>query len=274
MTKLFSLVLATSVLASCGSVSNDKLNYPVTKKGDVIDTIFGTPVADPYRWLENDMSDETAAWVKEQNAVTFGYLDKIPYRDQIRERLTKIWNFEKYGMPFREGDYIYFAKNTGLQNQSVYYRQKEGGETEMFLDPNTFSTDGTTSLGEIGFSKDGSRIAYSISEGGSDWRKVITIDAITKEIIGDTLIDIKFSSISWLGNEGFYYSSYEKPKGNVLSAMTDHHKLFFHKLGTKQSDDEVVFGSDIVRRYIGCYGRWQIPGCNRCNFDNRKRIIY
>jgi prolyl oligopeptidase len=251
MKKLFILFAAAAMIASCIRSSQEKINYPVTKTGDVVDTVFGTPVPDPYRWLEDDMSDETDAWVKEQNVVTFGYLSQIPYRDQIKERLTTMWNYEKFGMPFREGDYIYFTKNNGLQNQYVYYRQKEGGEPELFLDPNTFSSDGTTSLGEMGFSKDGSLLAYSISEGGSDWRKVIIMNAITKEIIGDTLTDIKFSGISWQGNDGFYYSSYVKPKGSELSAMTDHHKLYYHKLGTKQSDDNVVFGTGIKRRYVG-----------------------
>jgi prolyl oligopeptidase len=199
------------------------------------------------------MSEETAAWVKEQNVVTFGYLEKIPYREAIKERLTQIWNYEKFGMPFREGDYTYFTKNNGLQNQFVYYRQKENGEPELFLDPNTFSADGTTSLGEMGFSKDGSLMAYSISEGGSDWRKVITMNAITKETIGDTLTDIKFSGISWQGNDGFYYSRYDKPEGSELSAMNDNQKLYFHKLGTKQSEDKVIFGANINRRTIGGY---------------------
>ena len=183
------------IIASC-SESNKKISYPLTRTGDVVDTVFGTPVPDPYRWLEDDMSPETEAWVKEQNTVTFGYLDQIPYRSAIRERLTKMWNYERYGMPFREGEYTYFAKNDGLQSQSVYYRQKGGGEPELFLDPNKFSADGTTSLGEMGFSQDGTRMAYSISEGGSDWRKVIVLNALTKEIIGDTLTDIKFSGIS------------------------------------------------------------------------------
>ncbi len=253
MKRLLSLIAAIIILTSCSSDSYNKINYPVTKKGDVVDTIFGTPVADPYRWLEDDMSDETAAWVKEQNGVTFGYLEKIPYREQIKERLTKMWNYEKFGMPFNEGDYTYFSKNNGLQNQSVYYRQKDGGEPELFIDPNTFSADGTTSLGEMGFSKDGSKVAYSISEGGSDWRKVITMDAVTKEIIGDTLADLKFTGIGWQGNDGFYYSTYDKPKGSELSAKTDHHKLYYHKIGTKQSEDKVVFGDNLVRRYVGGY---------------------
>jgi len=251
MKNLLYFFVITLLLASCIGGSQEKITYPVTKTGDVVDTIFGTPVPDPYRWLEDDMSEETAAWVKEQNIVTFGYLAQIPYREAIRERLTQIWNFEKFGMPFKEGDFTYFAKNNGLQNQYVFYRQKEGGEPELFLDPNTFSADGTTSLGEMGFSKDGSLMAYTISEGGSDWRKLIVMNAVTKEIMGDTLTDLKFTGISWQDNDGFYYSTYDKPKGSELSAMTDHHKLYFHKVGTKQSEDKVIFGTDIKRRYVG-----------------------
>ena len=204
MIRYLYLVMVILLSASCGRSTNENLKYPDTRKGDVADTIFGVPVADPYRWLEDDMSEETEEWVKARNNITFGYLDKISYRDQIRERLMEIWNYEKFSIPFREGDYIYFAKNDGLQNQYVYYRQKEGGEPELFLDPNSFSADGTTSLAEMGFSKDGSRLAYSISEGGSDWRKIIVMDTDTKQIIGDTIKDVKFSGISWKGNEGFY----------------------------------------------------------------------
>ncbi|HQG63476.1 MAG TPA: prolyl oligopeptidase family serine peptidase [Bacteroidales bacterium] len=245
--KLSTFLLVVFVLISC---SSDKMNYPVTHMGNVTDTIFGTPVPDPYRWLEDDMSAETAGWVQAQNKVTFGYLGKIPYREQIKKRLTEMWNYEKYRIPFIEGEYTYFSKNNGLQNQYVYYRQKEGEEPVLFLDPNTFSEDGTTSLAEMGFSKDGNIVAYAISEGGSDWRKVIVMNANSKEIIGDTLKDIKFTAISWKGNEGFYYSSYDKPQGSELSAQTDHHKLYYHKLGTPQNEDKVVFGSDIKRRYI------------------------
>jgi len=245
--KLSVFLLVVFVMISC---NRDKMNYPVTKTGNVIDTIFGTPVPDPYRWLEDDMSEQTASWVREQNKVTFAYLGKIPYREQIKERLTKMWNYEKYSIPFIEGEYTYFSKNNGLQNQYVYYRQKDGEEPELFLDPNTFSEDGTTSLAEMGFSKDGNIVAYAISEGGSDWRKVIVMDANTKEIIGDTLKDIKFTAISWKGSEGFYYSSYDKPDGSELSAQTDQHKLYYHKLGTPQNEDQVVFGSEVKRRYI------------------------
>jgi prolyl oligopeptidase len=243
-------IIVMAIMISCNGPANKKIVYPATKKGDVIDSYFGTKVPDPYRWLEDDRSEETASWVKEQNKVTFGYLEAIPYREQLKSRLEKMWNYEKYTAPQREGAYIYFSRNDGLQNQFVVYRQKNDGEPEVFLDPNKFSSDGTTSLGEMEFTKDGSRVAYSISEGGSDWRKVIVMDAETKTIIGDTLKDIKFSGLAWQANDGFYYSSYDKPKGSELSAKTDHHKLYFHKLGTKQSEDKVVFGSDIVRRYV------------------------
>lgn len=245
--------MAISVFSSCNGPVKNKIVYPETKKGEVADTFFGTVVPDPYRWLEDDMSEETGAWVKEQNKVTFGYLEKIPYREEIRNRLSEIWNYEKYTIPTNEGGYLYYSKNNGLQNQFVLYRQKANEDPEVFLDPNTFSADGTTSLGEIEFSDDGSRVAYSISEGGSDWRKVITMDAASKTIIGDTLKDIKFSGLSWQGNEGFYYSSYDKPEGSELSAKTDHHKLYFHKTGTSQSEDKIVFGEDIVRRYVSGY---------------------
>ena len=252
MHKLTTLTLVMIFLTSCVS-KQDSIKYPETKKDTTTDTIFGTPLADPYRWLEDDKSDETAAWVREQNEVTFAYLEDISYREDIKKRLTEMWNYEKYTAPSKEGGYTYFSKNDGLQNQFVIYRQKEGQEPEVFLDPNKFSADGTTSLGEIGFSKDGSLVAYSISEGGSDWRKIISLNALTKNITGDTLINVKFSGISWQGTEGYYYSSYDRPDGSELSAMTDHHKLYFHKLGTSQSEDRVVFGSDIKRRYVSGY---------------------
>ena len=227
--------------------------YPVTNKGDVVDTYFEEKVADPYRWLEDDRSSETGNWVKEQNKVTFAYLEQISYRDQIKQRLEALWNYEKVGAPFIEGEYTYFFKNNGLQNQSVLYRKKGEGEAEVFLDPNTFSTDATTSLADVSFSDDGKTLAYSISEGGSDWRKIIIIDTETKKPIEETLVDVKFSGVSWKGNEGFYYSSYDKPEGSELSAKTDQHKLYYHKLGTAQKDDPVVFGGvDAEKhRYVG-----------------------
>ena len=199
------------------------------------------------------MSDETEQWVDNQNNVTFEYLKSIPYRKQIKERLTELWNYEKVGTPFTEGEFTYFYKNTGLQNQYVIYRTGGDGATEIFLDPNAFSDDGTTSLSSLSFSKDGSLAAYAISEAGSDWRKIVVIDAKTKEILEQPILDVKFSGISWKGNEGFYYSSYDKPSGSELSSKTDHHKLYFHKLGDHQSLDQIVFGEleDQKRRYVG-----------------------
>lgn len=234
------------------SATVQKIAYPVTEKGDVVDDYFGTKVADPYRWLEDDRSEKTAAWVKAQNQVTFNYLQQIPYREQIKKNLTQLWNYEKVSAPFTEGEYQYFYKNDGLQNQAVVYRQKPGQAPEVFLDPNTFSEDGTTSLAQLSFSKDGSIAAYSISEAGSDWRKIIIIDAETKKMLEKPLIDVKFSGISWYGNKGFYYSSYDKPKGSELSAKTDQHKLYYHELGQDQKNDQVIFGATPAqkRRYV------------------------
>ena len=231
----------------------NSLDYPETKKGTVVDTYFGENVADPYRWLEDDMSDETAQWVKTQNNLTFSYLEQIPYRDTLKQRLEKLMNYEKISAPFTEGDYTYFYKNDGLQNQYVLYRSKEGGEAEIFLDPNTFSEDGTTSMSGLSFSEDGSLLAYQISEGGSDWRKIIVIDTETKEQVEQALVDVKFSGVSWLANDGFYYSSYDKPEGSELSAKTDQHKVYYHKLGQAQSEDTLVFGdtAEQKHRYVG-----------------------
>ncbi len=248
MKKVFISMLVSSTIVS---VSQAQINYPQTKKTDKVDSYFETKVSDPYRWLEDDRSLETADWVKAQNQVTFGYLATIPFRDAIKQRMEKLWNYEKVSAPFKEGKYTYYYKNNGLQNQSVLYRKDASGNEELFLDPNTFSKDATTSLADISFSKDGSLCAYSISEAGSDWRKVIFINAETKQSIGDKLIDVKFSGLSWKANEGVYYSSYDKPKGSELSAKTDRHKLYFHKLGTNQSEDILVFGDKEKRRYVG-----------------------
>ncbi|WP_291284889.1 prolyl oligopeptidase family serine peptidase [Flavobacterium sp.] len=250
MKKTFLLMAITTAGISFGQ---NKIQYPETKKGETVDVYFDTKVSDPYRWLEDDKSAETGAWVKAQNEVTYGYLDKIPFRDELKKRMEKLWNYEKISAPFVEGKFTYYSKNNGLQNQSVVYRKGKDGKEEVFLDPNTFSKDGTTSLGGLNFSKDGSKAAYAISEGGSDWRKVIIIDAISKKVLEDTLVDVKFSGVSWHGNSGFYYSSYDKPKGSELSAKTDQHKLYFHKLGTSQKEDKVIYGADQKRRYIGGY---------------------
>ena len=257
MKKLFLFTIAAFLLIACNSTTKKEsitVNYPITAKADSVDTYFGTNVKDAYRWLEDDRSAETEAWVKEQNSVTFGYLDKIPFRAGLKNRLEVLWNYEKLGSPFNEGNYTYFYKNDGLQNQYVVYRQKGEEEPEIFLDPNTFSEEGTTSLSGLSFTKDGSMAAYLISEGGSDWRKAIVMNPETKEIVEDTLVDIKFSGVSWQGNEGFYYSSYDKPKGSELSAKTDQHKVYYHKLGAPQKDDVVVFGATPEEKHRYVFG--------------------
>lgn len=263
MKKLMIPIITALVLVGCNNsnVSKNQTNtvtYPKTKKVDTVTNYFGTQVKDPYRWLEDDMSEETARWVEDQNKTTFGYLENIPFREELKQRLTTLWNYEKVGAPFKEGDYSYFYKNDGLQNQYVIYRYKTGQDpdkTEVFLDPNTFTEDGTISLGGLSFSENGSLAAYSISEGGSDWRKVLVMNAQTKKIIEDTIVDVKFSGISWLKNEGFYYSSYDKPKGSELSAKTDQHKLYYHKLGTSQKEDELIFGGTPEQKHRYVSGR-------------------
>ena len=234
---------------------NANLNYPETKKVDIVDTYFEVDVPDPYQWLEDDLSRETAEWVKSQNEVTFGYLDQIDFKDNIKKRLEVLFDYKRVSAPFQEGNYEYYYQNDGLQNQDVLYRKDSEGNHEVFIDPNKFSEDGTISLAGSSFTDDGSLFAYLISIGGSDWRKAIVIDAETKEIVEDTLQNIKFSGLSWRGNDGFYYSSYDKPEdGSELSAKTQVHKLYYHKLGTKQSEDKLIFGGEEnPYRYIGGY---------------------
>lgn len=230
-----------------------KIEYPMTVKGEVVDTYFDNQVADPYRWLEDDRSAETEAWVGAQNQTTQAFLEGIPYREKIADVVRNLLNYERISAPFKEGQYTYYYKNDGLQNQSVVYRQKGTEEAEIFIDPNTFSDDGTVSLAALSFSEDGSLAAYQTSTGGSDWRDVYIINAKTKQQVGDTLVDVKFSGLSWYKNEGFYYSSYDKPEGSELSEKTDQHKLFYHKINTPQSDDIKVFGhtDDEKHRYVG-----------------------
>ena len=265
MQRILFIATCIMLLYACNNKSEEatvtnfksiEVKYPLTQKDSTVkDTYFGTVVADPYRWLENDTSAATADWVKAQNAVTQNYLGQIPYRDAIKNRVEKLFNFEKFSAPFRQGKYIYYYKNSGLQNQSVLYREADGSTTpELFLDPNTFSKDGTTSLAGISFSKDGSMAAYNISEGGSDWQKIVVIDAVTKKQTGDTL-ELKFSGASWKGNDGFYYSNYQRTKqGNVLSAKNDNQKLYYHKLGTAQTADKMVYGDDAKPvRYVEGY---------------------
>jgi prolyl oligopeptidase len=193
-----------AVIPTIASFAQNKnpIQYPETKKGATVDQYFDAKVSDPYRWLEDDMSAETAAWVKAENEVTYGYLNQIPFRETLKNRMQQLWNYEKIGAPSKEGKYTYYSKNNGLQNQSVVYRKDAAGKEEVFLDPNTFSKDGTTSLGGLDFSKDGSKVAYSISEGGSDWRKYHH-GCHYQYNYRDTIVDVKFSSV--LGNKGFYY---------------------------------------------------------------------
>lgn len=259
MKKILTLSVIVALFACNSKPKKPEIivNYPETKKVDSVDTYFGVEVKDPYRWLEDDLSEETAEWVKAENKVTFGYLDQIPFRNKIKARLEKLWNYEKEGAPRKHGDYYYFYKNDGLQNQYVLYRKKDlaSKDAEVFIDPNKFSEDGTISMAGTGFTKDGSLMAYLISEGGSDWRKIIVKNTETGDIVEDTLIDVKFSGVSWKKNEGFYYSSYDKPKdGSQLSGKTQFHKLFYHKLGTPQKEDVLVFGGNKQpRRYVGGY---------------------
>ncbi len=260
MKKIVYSLLAITLVMSCKNETEQKepiiVDYPETAKVKHTDTYFSEEVQDPYRWLEDDRSAETEDWVKRQNAVTQDYLSNIPYREKIKDRLSKLWNYEKVGSPFIEGDYTYFYKNDGLQNQYVIYRYKTGEDpstAEVFLDPNTFKEDGTISLGGASFSDSGKILAYAISEGGSDWRKILVMDVENKKIVEDTIVDVKFSGMSWYKDEGFYYSSYDKPEGSELSAKTDQHKVYYHKLGTPQSQDKLIFGGtpEEKHRYIG-----------------------
>ncbi|PHN01340.1 prolyl oligopeptidase family serine peptidase [Flavilitoribacter nigricans] len=260
MKKLLLLqMLFLSFLFACNTEVEpeaEALQYPETTKGDHVDTYHGVEVADPYQWLEDDLSEETTDWVQAQNVVTDGYLDKIDFREPLKARIEELMDYERISAPFEEGDYEYFYKNDGLQDHSVLYRtplKDENAQPEVFLDPNTFSDDGTVGLRGVYFTKDGSLAAYMITEGGSDWRKVIVINTGDKAIIGDTLVDVKFSGLSWMGNEGFYYSSYDNPKEtSELSAKTQHHELYYHQLNTPQSEDELIYGgAKQPNRYIG-----------------------
>ena len=256
MKKLLFIVCIFNILFSCNEIqkkTNSSVIYPETLKIEVVDNYFDIDVIDPYRWLEDDMSKETEAWVKAENKTTFAYLNNISFRSDLKKRLEHLWNYEKISAPFKEGEFTYFYKNDGLQNQYVIYRQKENETPEVFLNPNEFSKDGTISLGGLSFSDSGNIVAYSISEGGSDWRKIIVMDVSSKEIMEDTIIDVKFSGLSWKKNEGFFYSSYDKPEGSELSAKTDQHKLYYHKLGTSQTEDQLVFGGtdEEKHRYVG-----------------------
>ncbi len=249
-------VMTIIVLSSCNSdsikkkssnmdsnVENAVLNYPKTAKGETVDDYFGVPVKDPYRWLEDAQSEATSKWVSSQNETTFSYLENIPFRNVLKERLKRIWNYERFGTPFKEGDYYYFFRNSGLQNQSVMYRQKDlSSEPELVIDPNTFSEDGTTALSGRGFSKDGKYMAYGLSEGGSDWKTIKVMDLDSKKVLSDEVKWMKFSGISWY-KDGFYYSRYDKPAegSDEYSQKNEFHKVYYHKLGTAQSEDKLIY---------------------------------
>ncbi len=237
-------VVLLSIIMSCKNNMpvQEPLKYPVSFKSDQIDDYFGTLVADPYRWLENDTSAETEAWVIAQNAVTNEYLGKIPFRDQIRKRLEILWNFPKLTVPVKKGDWIFFEKNSGMQNQNVLYVQKGmNGQPRMLLDPNTLSADGTVSVSEFSVSRDGRYMAYSINKAGSDWTEFGILDVETGKVLPDKVEWVKFSGAAWQG-EGFYYSRYNEPaKGKELSNRNEYHKVYFHKLGTQQSEDKLIF---------------------------------
>ena len=259
MKKKLASVLMLSLLAA-PAFAQDTLTYPDTNKIDKTHTYHGEKVPDPYFWLEDDRSKETEAWVKAENAVTDGYLEKIAFRPALKQRIKELMNYERVSAPSKHGDYQYFFKNDGLQNHSVLYRgpvSKPDAEPEVFLDPNTFSQDGTTGLTDIEFSEDGTLAAYQITEGGSDWRKVVVINTNTKAQLEKPLEDVKFSGLAWRGNHGFYYSSYDNPDkadGSQLSSKTNEHKLLYHVLDTDQSEDRLIFGgSDRPTRYVGGY---------------------
>lgn len=243
---LRNLLIATAGILMIQSCSSDGAketgyNYPVTRKVDTVDTYFGVKVPDPYRWLEDDNSDSTAKWVDAQNALTFDYLSKIPFRDKIKERLTTLWNFEKRSAPYRRGKRYFYSRNDGLQNQSVqYYVDTLGGTEKVLFDPNPLSADGTASFNGGSPSNDGKYYQYSISKAGSDWSEFYVKDIATGEELKDHLEWIKFSGAAWKA-DGFYYGRFDEPKGSALSEANQNQKVFYHKVGDDQSNDVLVY---------------------------------
>jgi prolyl oligopeptidase len=241
MKNLKYLLIITAVIMVQSCAQKPKIDYPETKKTDVTDDYHGTKIADPYRWLENDTSAETGAWVKAENEVTSAYLSKIPFREQLKNRLTELWNYPKYGVTFKEGNRYFYFKNDGMQNQSILYMQESlDAEPTVLLDPNKLSEDGTVSLGEYDFSKDGKYMAYAIARGGSDWNEILVMEVEGTKQLDDHLYWIKFSDIEWK-NDGFFYSRYDEPKGSGLSEKNEFHKVYYHKVGTPQSADQLVY---------------------------------
>jgi prolyl oligopeptidase len=248
------LALAVVGFTACRKPAGDaKLQYPQAKQVDQVDDYFGTKVADPYRWLEDDNAPEVKEWVKAENDVTFGYLDKIPFREKIRARLNEIYNYPRYSSPMRAGEYYFYNKNDGLQNQSVCYVQKGlDGAPEVFFDPNKLSPDGTVRIGLAGASRDNRYMAITRGEAGSDWSELRVMDIATKTELPDRILWLKFSGAAWQGN-GFYYSGYEKPApGQELKAQNEYQKVYYHRLGDPQEKDSLVYEDKAhPMRYVG-----------------------
>ena len=236
------LILASFLVVVLHHKAPEELRYPITEKGATIDTYFDTTIADPYRWLEDDYSNSTKAWVSKQNAFTNSYMRKIPFRRKIEKRLTEIWNYPSQGMPFKKGDKYYFYKNDGLQSQSVLYVQDSPtSDPVVFIDPNQLSNDGTIALGGTYFSNDHKYMGYSVSIAGSDWRELHVKNLSTDELLPDHLKWVKFSGMAWRG-DGFYYKRYPTPDENEeLSAANELAKVYYHRLGTSQEADELIF---------------------------------
>lgn len=241
MIKRYSVMIIALIFAMQSIFA--QIKYPDTRKVSQVDDYFGTKVSDPYRWLEDDNSAETKAWVQAENKVTQDYLSKIPFREQVRSRLEQMWNYPKYSSPFKEGNYYYFYKNDGLQNQSILYRQAGlNGTPEIFLDPNTMSKDGTAAVSTPRFTKDHKYAAYMIAQAGSDWQQAFVLDVSNKKQLNDKIDWIKFSGLSWKGDDGFYYSRF--PVADEKSRMTNQNqnqKLYYHKLGTSQNEDVLIY---------------------------------
>lgn len=242
MKRIIFIVFAICTVCATSCV-NHKYDYPESKKVDQVDNYFGMEVEDPYRWLEDDYSEETKSWVVAQNKVTFDYLNQIPFRDQFKNRMKELWDFETMNAPFKKGDKYFFFKNDGLQNQSVLYMAGSlNAEPEVLIDPNKLSEDGTVAMSKnVSISKDGKYMAYQISRGGSDWHEIYVRDIETGEDLNDHIEWVKFSTIAWY-KDGFYYSKYPVTKGeSKLSALNKFQKVYYHKLGTPVEKDKVVF---------------------------------
>lgn len=287
MNKPILLIISSAVLLSCGKEAcktqdvkfeQIKVTYPETRKDTtVVDDYFGTKISDPYRWLENDTTSETKKWVEAENKVTFGYLEQIPFRSKIKTRLTEIWNYPKYSTPFKEGGYYFFYKNDGLQNQSVLYFHKQlSDDPKVLIDPNKLSPDGTTSLSGFSVSKDGKYAGYSLSEGGSDWQTIYVMTLADQKNTTDKIKWVKFSGISWY-KDGFFYSRFPEPKGSELSTANSGQQVYYHKMGTDQSADLLVY-EDNKNPLYGHYGgvsedeRWLILVSTTGTYGNTLKV--